>query len=218
VTYRHVENTRGSVRAAINRGLRFEVDLRTTVDGHIVLMHDPTVRRTTDGRGRVADMTAARVRSLTTNDGSNVPYALAVLRMVRDHPGASALLDLKALPRAAQESLAHAITSYGIGGRVQAISFSKALLTTFRSLNPGVGARRTYGSSLPTPAEAAGGVTVRVSSVTTEWATSMRQAAVPFGVWDADDAQAWARANDAGADTVITNDPAGYATWCAASV
>ncbi len=41
-----------------------EMDLRTTRDGRIVVMHDATVDRTTDGRGRVADLTLEEVRKL----------------------------------------------------------------------------------------------------------------------------------------------------------
>src|SRR5689334_17038512 len=34
-----------------------EYDLHITKDGHLVLIHDPTVDRTTDGQGRVEDLT-----------------------------------------------------------------------------------------------------------------------------------------------------------------
>ncbi len=215
VTYDHVENTRGSIQAAIDLGIRFEVDLRATSDGRIVLMHDPTIDRTTDGSGRVADLTAREIRSYSTDDGGRVPLALAALRMIRGNPGATAVLDLKTLPASVQVGLADAITRLGIGSRVRAISFRDGVLATFRELNPGVDARRTYGSGLPAPVPTGPGVEVRASALTADWGTSMRAASSPFGVWNADDAAAWQLANDAGADNVITNDPAGYATWCA---
>jgi glycerophosphoryl diester phosphodiesterase len=41
-----------------------EVDVRLTRDGHLVAMHDATLRRTTDGRGRVADYTWRELRRL----------------------------------------------------------------------------------------------------------------------------------------------------------
>ncbi|HEU5316274.1 MAG TPA: glycerophosphodiester phosphodiesterase family protein, partial [Chloroflexota bacterium] len=55
--------------AAFDRGLELgvygvETDLRATADGVIVLMHDATVDRTTDGTGAVADLTWADVRAL----------------------------------------------------------------------------------------------------------------------------------------------------------
>ncbi|MEJ2815762.1 glycerophosphodiester phosphodiesterase family protein [Caulobacter sp. CCG-8] len=41
-----------------------EIDIRRTADGALVLMHDPTVDRTTNGRGRVSDLTLAQVQAL----------------------------------------------------------------------------------------------------------------------------------------------------------
>ncbi len=59
------ENTLASTREAINCGADYvEVDLRTTKDGHLVAMHDATVDRTTNGAGKVADMTWAQIADL----------------------------------------------------------------------------------------------------------------------------------------------------------
>lgn len=41
-----------------------EVDVQRTADGHLVMIHDDTVDRTTTGRGRVADLTLAQLREL----------------------------------------------------------------------------------------------------------------------------------------------------------
>ena len=45
-----------------------EMDLRATVDGEIVVMHDASVDRTTDGSGRVDEMTLAEIRELDAGD------------------------------------------------------------------------------------------------------------------------------------------------------
>lgn len=41
-----------------------ETDIQRTLDGHLVIMHDERVDRTTDGHGLIADMTLAQVRKL----------------------------------------------------------------------------------------------------------------------------------------------------------
>src|SRR5688572_33278632 len=41
-----------------------EVDIHTTADGELVVLHDATVNRTTNGTGRVYDMTLAEVQAL----------------------------------------------------------------------------------------------------------------------------------------------------------
>src|SRR3954468_22894654 len=58
-------NTLAGVRRAIEAGAHAaEVDVRTTRDGALVCLHDPTVDRTTDGQGKVANLTLAEVKRL----------------------------------------------------------------------------------------------------------------------------------------------------------
>ena len=217
VTYEHAENTKGSVQAALDLGVGFEVDLRTTVDGRIVLMHNARVAHSTNGHGLVSALTARQVRSFSTDDGQKVPFAFSILRMVQQHPGSFVILDLKALPDSAQRALALAIANLGIGSQVHAISFNQSLLDSFHQLNPGVDARHTYSGALPAVDDPAipGGADVVAGALTAEWGAAMQSAVRPFGVWGADEATAWSLANDVGADLVITDDPAGYLRWCA---
>lgn len=59
------ENTLPSLRRALADGAdAVEFDLRATVDRRLVLIHDETVDRTTDGSGRVAEMTLEELREL----------------------------------------------------------------------------------------------------------------------------------------------------------
>lgn len=58
-----------------------EIDPRYTKDGHIVLMHDPTLDRTTNGQGKVADHTLAELRQLRLKDteGNLTAYTIPTL-------------------------------------------------------------------------------------------------------------------------------------------
>jgi len=59
------ENTVPAFQAAAKLGAQMiEFDVWLTRDGQAVIMHDPTVNRTTDGHGKVADLTLAQVRTL----------------------------------------------------------------------------------------------------------------------------------------------------------
>ncbi len=61
----HPENTLAALREAVRLGAHMvEFDLALTKDSQVVLMHDKTVERTTDGHGRVADLTLAELRKL----------------------------------------------------------------------------------------------------------------------------------------------------------
>ena len=60
-----IENSLPALRRAAELGAdRAEIDVRMTIDGVPVLMHDATVNRTTDGMGRVDQLTWHQVRKL----------------------------------------------------------------------------------------------------------------------------------------------------------
>ena len=59
------ENTVPAVQSAVNKGAhQIEFDVQRTRDGHLVIMHDGSVNRTTNGSGLVADMDFAAIRAL----------------------------------------------------------------------------------------------------------------------------------------------------------
>ena len=61
----HPENTMAAFEEAVRVGADYiEVDVRTTSDGKLVLMHDATVDRCTNGKGEVAKMTFDEIRAL----------------------------------------------------------------------------------------------------------------------------------------------------------
>lgn len=63
------ENSLAALEAAIQVGVDFvECDLRTTKDGHIVILHDSTVDRTTNGKGKLAELTLTEVKAVTLRD------------------------------------------------------------------------------------------------------------------------------------------------------
>jgi glycerophosphoryl diester phosphodiesterase len=70
------ENTLAALRQGFDDGADVvEVDVQLTVDGIPVLMHDDTVDRTTDGTGRVADLTLAEIKSLDAGSWKGPPFA-----------------------------------------------------------------------------------------------------------------------------------------------
>ena len=59
------ENTMTAFRKALEAGADgIELDARLTLDGKIVVMHDPSVDRTTNGKGKVRDLTFAEFLGL----------------------------------------------------------------------------------------------------------------------------------------------------------
>ena len=83
----HPENTLEAFQGAIDAGADFfELDVRTSADGKLVLMHDATVDRMTNGKGEIAQMTFEEIRKLDVR-GSRVPQFAEALRLARGKIG-----------------------------------------------------------------------------------------------------------------------------------
>lgn len=63
------ENTLPAIEHCIDMGVEIvEIDVRQTFDGHLVVIHDSSLDRTTNGTGKIAERTLAYIRSLRTKD------------------------------------------------------------------------------------------------------------------------------------------------------
>lgn len=124
------ENTLRSFRRAAKEGAdALELDLRVTRDGYLVVLHDPTVDRTTDGTGPVHEMTLAEVRQLDAGLGEKVPTFEEVL--------AATTLPIHAELKVAEaaEPLASGILQKA-DGRVTLISFDPEALRRVKRALP----------------------------------------------------------------------------------
>ncbi|WP_052572873.1 glycerophosphodiester phosphodiesterase family protein [Haloferula sp. BvORR071] len=73
------ENSMPAIERSIAGGAEIlEIDVRPTRDGHLVLMHDKTVTRTTTGRGAVASLSLTEIRALHLRDADGVATSLRV--------------------------------------------------------------------------------------------------------------------------------------------
>ncbi|MHC1631004.1 MAG: glycerophosphodiester phosphodiesterase family protein [Methanotrichaceae archaeon] len=78
------ENTLKGIRVAKECGADFvEIDVRISADGSLVLMHDETVDRTTNGSGKVGDMTLEELRLLDVG-GENVSLLAEAVSLTED--------------------------------------------------------------------------------------------------------------------------------------
>ncbi|MDQ6758744.1 MAG: glycerophosphodiester phosphodiesterase family protein [Acidobacteriota bacterium] len=109
----HPENTLPAYEAAIDAGADFiEVDVRTTSDHKLVMMHDRTVDSTTNGKGPVKDMTLAEIRALDAG-GSRVPTFDEVLQLAQGR--ISIYVDSKDI---APADMVAAVEKYGMQDKI----------------------------------------------------------------------------------------------------
>src|SRR5215210_2384008 len=103
------ENTIEAFRLALEAGAGgLELDVHMTRDGHIVVIHDATVDRTTSGTGAVSELTIDELRGLdagfdfSPDGGSTRPYRGRESRVptleevLREFPGVAVNIDIKA--------------------------------------------------------------------------------------------------------------------------
>ncbi|MBT4539972.1 glycerophosphodiester phosphodiesterase [Candidatus Woesearchaeota archaeon] len=90
------ENTLKSVRKAIDLGVdQIEIDVHVCKTGEVVVIHDETVDRTTNGSGRVSEMTFEELRALNIGDDAKIPTLEEVLFLV--HNQAEVNIEIKTI-------------------------------------------------------------------------------------------------------------------------
>ena len=76
---KYPENTLSAFKAALPHVDGIELDVQLTRDGRLVVIHDETVDRTTNGSGFIKDMTLRQLRLLRTESGERIPTLEEVL-------------------------------------------------------------------------------------------------------------------------------------------
>ena len=122
------ENTLEAFRLGIEQGAdALELDVRLSADGVAVVIHDPTIDRTTNGTGSVAGLTLDALRRADAGGGARIPTLRAVLE---SFPSIPILLEVKA-PEA-QAAVATEIDRAGASDRVVIASFQHRALEQLR--------------------------------------------------------------------------------------
>jgi glycerophosphoryl diester phosphodiesterase len=144
------ENTLFAMEKAQALGVDvLEMDLRATSDGAIVVIHDRTVNRTTNGEGRVDNLTLAEIRALDAgyrfrdasgefpyrNKGVVIPTIDEVLARF---PTARLNVEMKDTSPQFAASLCAILQRNGGTRRVMIASFNHAAITAFRDACPEV--------------------------------------------------------------------------------
>jgi glycerophosphoryl diester phosphodiesterase len=127
------ENTLAAVRAGLSLGVDFiELDIQSTRDGNLVVIHDHSVDRTTNGTGLVCDHTWDELQSLDAGRGESIPSLEDALASIDGHAGA--MLEIKA--PGLGPTLYRAVQASGFSGPVVYASFLHAEIRAIHALAP----------------------------------------------------------------------------------
>lgn len=140
------ENTVAAFDLALQMGVRhIELDVHSTRDDHLVVIHDDTVDRTTNGSGSVADHTLATLRALDAGAwfgagfaGQRIPTLGEVFERYKGRTHFH--VEIKGHPKGLAERTVDLVRTFGISEHVTMTSFQKARLEETRA----------YAADLPT--------------------------------------------------------------------
>lgn len=144
---RFPENTLPAFRAAAEAGADMvELDVQLTKDGELVIMHDATVDRTTNGKGKVRDLTFAQIRALDAGSkfkpefaGERIPTLAESLDAVKGH--AALNIEVKGCENAEERAymatqINRLVEQRDYLDHVQVMSFDSAFMQEMRKQNP----------------------------------------------------------------------------------
>ncbi len=218
------ENTLASFRLALSQGAdAVELDVRLSADGQVVVMHDPTVDRTTNGHGRVAQLTLTELRSLDAGSFFSEKYRgekIPLLEEVFEAVGRKMFINVELKNSAATcdqliEKVCGLVKKQGLEKRVILSSFLASNLKKAKRLLPEVprgllvaggwkGAwTRSFGFSFGDYAA----LHPYLADVTKQQIVRVHRLRRRVHVWTVNKAEDMVRLTNWGVDGILTDDP-----------
>ena len=132
------ENTLAAIRAALELGVDFEIDVSLCASGEVVVMHDEVVDRTTEGTGTIEAMSLDALKALHIEGAHRIPTLAEVLQLARGR--ALVNIELKTTQHKARlmRAVLRAVRAYSAEDAVIFTSFDPYLLEEAKKQAPAV--------------------------------------------------------------------------------
>lgn len=215
------ENTLAAFREALDRGAdAVELDVQRTSDGHLIIVHDATLERTTDGRGLVARHSLAALKKLDAGRWFNERFAGERLPTLEE---AAAAIDKRAglfveikqgpvFDDKIEAAIARVIEERGLVEWCEVSSFDHSSVRRMKTLLPAVPGGILYDAMLIDPFGAA-----RLAQadalhpgwpmVTPDLVTEAHRRGLAVAVWTVNDEDVIAQLARLGVDAIVTDVP-----------
>lgn len=232
------DNTMAAFEYAYELGVDvLELDIHGTSDGHLVVIHDATVDRTTNGQGAVNSFTLVEIQELdaayrwphNVENPTEFPYrgqgiTIPTLEEVFEtFPGMRINIEIKQIEPPIIEPLCDLIKEYDKEEEVLVVSFDDNMTVAFREACPGIATGATAGETklffglntvflgaIYRPRMEAFQVpeySGGIHVVTERFVQGAHRQNVAVHVWTVDDRDDMARFIEMGIDGIITNEP-----------
>ena len=203
------ENTLLSMQKAIDLGVdQIEIDVHLTRDQHLVVLHDTTVDRTTNGEGAVADFTLAAIKQLDAGKGEPIPTLQEVIDLVRG----KVILQIELKGPGTAEPVIETVDRNSMEKEVLLTSFVHERLREARQLNPDLRLGALWADPPPDACEQAidmGAEAIHIQHLNID--PQLVQKAHAHGLkiraWNPDTVEEIQRVVDLGVDAIGSNRP-----------
>ncbi len=213
------ENTLASFRQALELEVDImEFDVRSSLDGHLVVIHDPMVDRTTDGKGSVKSKTLAELKSLDAGNwkdaafaGERIPTLMETLELFASHKNLILNVEIKDHEEETTRAAVALCREQGLFDRCVFTSFDAEILAWLAS--PEVGGktqgfpRNRMGRTRKDVFPSMDFVGIPVAAACSELFDWYAGRGVVPGVWCVDDAPTALSMAEQGACIITSNDP-----------
>jgi glycerophosphoryl diester phosphodiesterase len=211
------ENTLRAFIAAAELGADMcEFDVRMTRDGEVVVIHDASVNRTTDGRGRVAAMSAAAIRGLDAGMRYGAEFRGERIPTLAEVAGALGArrcgMDVELKARGLESRVCEVLRRCGAIESATVSSFDWDQLKIVAEQEPGLrlallGERAPVGLLEAAVAMRAFAIAPRFDIADAALCAEAHRRGLAVYVWTVDDAPTMRRLIAAGVDGIMTNNP-----------
>lgn len=215
------ENTLEAFRLAMKMGADgFELDVHMSKDGELVVIHDESVDRTTDGHGLVKDLPLAQLKALDASNhmeayrGARIPTLAEVYDLIRDTRhivNVEIKTDECFYPQIEEKCLALA-REKGVEERILYSSFNHHTLRKMRRLKPDAKLGMLFGDIMIRPWEYAKSMDVdflhpmKMNIYVPDFAGETQKAGYGINMWTINDRETMLECLKYGAG-IITNYP-----------
>jgi glycerophosphoryl diester phosphodiesterase len=217
------ENTLAAIRQAVAVGADMvEIDVTMTSDGHVIILHDETLNRTTDGTGPATGKTLAEIRELDAGSwfgpayqGERVPSLIEVLDAVRGRILINVEIKPEAVERGIATGVAALIAGHDMSDQVVVSSFSPAALQQIKAIDPAIVTMSLFNDELHAgrdPLEIVQEAGSRGLNISNDWVTPAlvercHRHGIPVGVYTVNSRRRMRRLIDMGVHSIFTDRP-----------
>ncbi|TSA11512.1 MAG: glycerophosphodiester phosphodiesterase [Deltaproteobacteria bacterium] len=202
------ENTLLSIRRAMEIGVdAVEIDVYLTKDKEVVIIHDSTVDRTTNGKGPIGSYTLEEIKKLDAGKGEKIPTLEEVIEFVKDK--VRLIIELK--EEGTEDKVVELIKRYNMFDSAYIISFWHMLVKKIKEMDSRI---KTGVLLVGCPVDAcmarsasADALVMNYAFVNKELVDKAHQEGLKVFIWNIDDWDMLRPYVDMGVDGIGSNDP-----------